>query len=265
MCITRIINNVKYLAFGIAAAALLASCDSGSGSYSAKKLNLADTLQATGYMLGRDMGRTVLNMRKMVDFDNAALVLGLREALDGAPSLLSDSALRALDEKFKMDFNNKRIGERQKAEDDALQAANAFLEANKSKEGVIVTESGLQYVVLTQGAGKKPTLKDTVKVHYHGTLLDGTVFDSSIERGQPAVFPVDKVIPGWVEVLQLMPVGSKYKVIVPPDLAYGSRGTPPPRAIAPNAVLIFEMELLEIKSGGKEKAAVKEKSAKEID
>jgi len=245
MCIFRIINKAKYLAFGAVAAALLASCNSGSGSSSAAAFNPEDSLQLTGYMLGRDMGRTVLDMKETgVEFDNAMLIMALKEALDGVPSRLSDSVLKVVDDKFKADLNAKRREKRRKVEDEALRVANAFLEANKSKEGVKVTQSGLQYIVLTQGTGRKPTLKDKVKVHYHGTLPDGTVFDSSRDRGEPATFAVDGVISGWMEVLQLMPVGSKYKVIVPPDLAYGRRGARPP--IGPNAVLIFDMELLDI-------------------
>jgi len=244
MGITSIINKAKYLAFGAAAAALLASCNGGSGSYSVK-FNPEDSLQTTAYMLGRDMGRTILEMKETgVEFDNAVLIMALKEALDGVPSRLSDSVLGAVDNNFKMELNNKRREKRRQLEDDALQAANAFLEANKSKEGVVVTPSGLQYIVLTQGTGKKPTLKDKVKVNYHGTLPDGTVFDSSVDRGQPATFAVEGVISGWMEALQLMPVGSKYRVIVPPDLGYGRRGARPP--IGPNAVLIFDMELLDI-------------------
>jgi len=244
MGITGIINKAKYLAFGAAVAALLASCN-GGGSGGSAKFNPADSLHMTGYMLGRDMGRTILDMKETgVDFDNAVLIMALKEALDGRPSQLSDSVLGAVDNNFKMELNAKRREKRRKIEDDAMQAANAFLEANKSKEGVVVTPSGLQYIVLTQGTGKKPTLKDKVKVNYHGTLPDGTVFDSSVDRGQPAVFAVEGVISGWMEALQLMPVGSKYRVIVPPDLAYGRRGARPP--IGPNAVLIFDMELIDI-------------------
>lgn len=125
-----------------------------------------------------------------------------------------------------------------------LEAGNAFLEANKSKEGVKTTESGLQYEVLEEGDGPKPDADDQVRVHYHGTTIDGTVFDSSVERGEPAVFGVGQVIPGWTEALQLMSVGSKWKIYVPSDLAYGERGAG--GDIGPNSVLIFEVELLEI-------------------
>jgi FKBP-type peptidyl-prolyl cis-trans isomerase len=125
-----------------------------------------------------------------------------------------------------------------------LEEGNAFLEENKSREGINTTASGLQYEVLTEGTGPKPSADDRVRVHYHGTLIDGTVFDSSIDRGEPAVFGVGQVIPGWTEALQLMSVGSKWKVYIPSDLAYGERGAG--ADIGPNTTLIFEVELLEI-------------------
>jgi len=127
---------------------------------------------------------------------------------------------------------------------DNLEAGNAFLEANKAREGITVTESNLQYEILTAGTGAKPTAADQVRVHYHGTLIDGTVFDSSVDRGEPATFGVGQVIPGWTEALQLMPVGSKWKVYLPSEIAYGERGAG--GDIGPNAALIFEVELLEI-------------------
>jgi len=125
-----------------------------------------------------------------------------------------------------------------------LEEGNAFLEENKSREGINTTASGLQYEIITEGTGPKPSADDRVRVHYHGTLIDGTVFDSSVERGEPAVFGVGQVIPGWTEALQLMPVGSKWKIYVPSDLAYGERGEG--ADIGPNTTLIFEVELLEI-------------------
>jgi FKBP-type peptidyl-prolyl cis-trans isomerase len=125
-----------------------------------------------------------------------------------------------------------------------LEEGNAFLEGNKSVEGVKTTASGLQYVVMQEGSGPIPSAEEQVRVHYHGTLIDGTVFDSSVERGEPAVFGVGQVIPGWTEALQLMPVGSKWKLFLPADLAYGERGAG--GDIGPNSVLVFEVELLEI-------------------
>ncbi|MDR2138086.1 MAG: FKBP-type peptidyl-prolyl cis-trans isomerase [Tannerella sp.] len=133
----------------------------------------------------------------------------------------------------------------QAKESEATKAeGDAFLSANKSKEGVITTESGLQYKVITEGTGAKPTTGDKVKVHYTGKLLDGTVFDSSIQRGEPVTFPVTGVIPGWTEVLQIMPVGSKYQVWIPSELGYGAQGAG--QMIKPNSTLDFEVELLEI-------------------
>ncbi|MCW5208041.1 FKBP-type peptidyl-prolyl cis-trans isomerase [Desulfobulbus sp. US1] len=122
--------------------------------------------------------------------------------------------------------------------------AKEFLEKNKGKSGVITTESGLQYKIIKKGGGDKPTPTDTVKVHYRGTLLNGTEFDNSYKRQSPVTFRLDQVIPGWTEALQLMTVSSKYQLYIPPDLAYGDRGAPP--AIEPDSVLIFEVELIEI-------------------
>jgi FKBP-type peptidyl-prolyl cis-trans isomerase FklB len=128
-----------------------------------------------------------------------------------------------------------------------LKAGQEFLAANAKKEGVKTTPSGLQYIVLKEGKGKKPGATDEVDVHYEGTLINGKVFDSSIERGQPATFPVNRVIKGWTEALQLMNEGSKWRVFIPTELAYGSRGTPPGGPIGPNEALIFEIELLHVK------------------
>ncbi|MFA5533000.1 MAG: FKBP-type peptidyl-prolyl cis-trans isomerase [Mariniphaga sp.] len=125
-----------------------------------------------------------------------------------------------------------------------LETGNAFLEENKKREGVHTTASGLQYEILSEGTGPKPEASDRVRVHYHGTLIDGTVFDSSVDSGQPAVFGVGQVIPGWTEALQLMPEGSKWKVYIPSNLGYGERGAG--AEIGPNSTLIFEVELLEI-------------------
>ncbi len=132
----------------------------------------------------------------------------------------------------------------QKKSQEAISTGQAFLDENGKKEGVTTTASGLQFEVLTNGTGSTPIETDQVTVHYHGTLVDGTVFDSSVERGQPATFPVNGVIPGWVEALQLMNVGSKYKLYIPSDLAYGERGAG--GSIGPNETLIFEVELLSI-------------------
>ena len=129
-----------------------------------------------------------------------------------------------------------------------LEAGQAFLAENEVRASVTTTASGLQYEVLTAGAGTTPGPRDMVTTHYHGTLIDGTVFDSSVRRGQPIAFPVDGVIKGWTEALQLMQVGAKWKLYIPPELAYGVRGSPP--AIGPNETLIFEVELLDVQQRG---------------
>ena len=144
--------------------------------------------------------------------------------------------------------SNKIIGEYFNKKQDAKNQRLAidskiFLEQNKQKEGVITTESGLQYLILSEGKGNNPTLNDNVTVHYHGTLIDGTIFDSSVDRKQPATFPLNGVIPGWQEALQMMSVGSKWKIFIPSELAYGESGA---GAIGPNSTLIFEVELLSI-------------------
>lgn len=136
----------------------------------------------------------------------------------------------------------------QKAEADKyLKEGEDFLAKNKDKAGVVTLPDGMQYEIIKAGTGPKPKAEDTVKCHYHGTTIDGVVFDSSVERGEPASFPVNRVIPGWTEALQLMPVGSKWKLYIPAALAYGERGAQP--KIKPNATLIFEVELLEIEKG----------------
>ena len=142
-------------------------------------------------------------------------------------------------------LNDARAEERGKIAETNLAAAKAYLEANGKKQGVVTTTSGLEYQVLVAGTGPKPSLTDTVTTHYTGTLIDGTVFDSSVERGSPASFPVNGVIPGWVEALQMMPVGSKWRIVVPPELAYKERGAG--NRIGPNEALIFEVELISMK------------------
>ena len=144
--------------------------------------------------------------------------------------------------------SNKIIGEYFNKKQDAKNQRLAidskiFLEQNKQKDGVVTTESGLQYLILSEGKGNNPTLNDNVTVHYHGTLIDGTIFDSSVDRKQPATFPLNGVIPGWQEALQMMSIGSKWKIFIPSELAYGESGA---GAIGPNSTLIFEVELLSI-------------------
>jgi len=172
------------------------------------------------------------------------LLQGITDAYDGGKPAIAPEEMAAVQKQYAV-----KMQEKQKVEMAAMLAKNkeagdAYLEQNKKKEGVKVTESGLQYEVITPGEGGKPTSADKVKVHYVGTLIDGTEFDSSIKRGEPAVFGVGQVIKGWSEAMQLMNVGSKVRLVIPSELAYGEQGVAP--SIQPNSVLIFEVELMSI-------------------
>ena len=158
--------------------------------------------------------------------------------------VFSDKEVRITEDEANLLIQDYFLELSEKKSQEATAEGSYFLIENAKKEGVITTSSGLQYEIITNGTGATPSESDKVTVHYHGTLLDGTVFDSSVDRGQPATFPVNGVIPGWVEALQLMNVGSKYKLYIPSDLAYSERGAG--GAIGPNATLIFEVELLSI-------------------
>ena len=158
--------------------------------------------------------------------------------------VFSDKEVRITEDEANLLIQDYFLELSEKKSQEATAEGSSFLIENAKKEGVITTSSGLQYEIITNGTGATPSESDKVTVHYHGTLLDGTVFDSSVDRGQPATFPVNGVIPGWVEALQLMNVGSKYKLYIPSDLAYGERGAG--GAIGPSATLIFEVELLSI-------------------
>jgi FKBP-type peptidyl-prolyl cis-trans isomerase FklB len=174
--------------------------------------------------------------------DSEAFQQGVADAMAGVEPRVDQEAAAAAMEAL----NEAQNAELAKVADAQLAAGGAFLKENGARDGVVTTASGLQYEIITVGDGPMPAATDTVITHYHGTLIDGTVFDSSVERGTPASFPVNGVIAGWVEALQLMPVGSKWRLFVPPGLAYGDRGAG--GAIGPNETLIFEVELLEIKS-----------------
>ena len=187
---------------------------------------------ALGLSIGNNFQNSGINDLQIEDF-----VKGLKDILGGqtpeisydeAKQVINDYFMKLQKEKFEI---NKKAGEE-------------FLNINKGKAGVVTLPSGLQYQVLQKGEGPKPTASDKVKCHYHGTLINGTVFDSSVQRGEPAVFGVSQVIPGWVEALQLMAVGSKWRLFIPSDLAYGEHGAG--EAIEPNSALVFDVELLDI-------------------
>jgi FKBP-type peptidyl-prolyl cis-trans isomerase FklB len=210
------------------------------------------------YALGMNLGTTL--HRQSVEVDPAILLRGLKDALAGGKlALTEDEARAALTEvqnevRKKMQAQMQQLGEANKKEGDA------FLAANKTKEGVVTLPSGLQYKILTPGSGPKPTLSDTVVCNYRGTLINGTEFDSSYKRGQPATFPVSGVIKGWTEALPLMPVGSKWQLFIPSALAYGERG--PGAEIGPNSTLIFEVELLSIQEKNQAKPDAKPEEKK---
>ncbi|MBL4834016.1 MAG: FKBP-type peptidyl-prolyl cis-trans isomerase [Pseudomonas sp.] len=212
----------------------LAGCD--------KEPELSDPIQQASYGIGLNMGESLMN-DGLDDIDPEALALGMKDALAGEVSRVSDEELTAAFEVLQTRAQERAasLGE------EAAQANVDFLAENAQQEGVITTDSGLQYQVLEEGEGEvSPGPDDVVTVHYEGRLLDGTVFDSSISRGEPVDLPVSGVIPGWVEILQLMQVGDKLKVTIPSELAYGEASPSP--VIPPNSILIFEMELLEIQS-----------------
>ena len=196
------------------------------------------------YALGMNIAKGL--KAQPIDVDTNLMLRGIKDTLSGAKSLLSDQEAAAELAKLQSDVRQKQEAERKELAEKNLREGQAFLAANKTKEGVVTLPSGLQYKILTEGTGPKPTANDTVVCQYRGTLVDGTEFDSSAKHGGPATFPVGRIIKGWTEALQLMPVGSKWQLVIPPDLAYADRGAG--NVIGPNAVLIFEIELLSIKS-----------------
>ena len=225
--------------FAIVVIAALFSCKNQG-----KDVKYLETeLDSVSYAVGLTMSSQLKNGFEEVKHD--ILIQAIRNGLDSANLLLETKDIqKTLQTYFQKKQEEKKISESAKYEVYKKQGLT-FLDANKSKEGVKTTESGLQYIVLQQGKGKKPKTTDRVKVHYHGTTIDGTVFDSSVDKGFPSEFGVTQVIKGWTEGLQLMKVGSKYKFFIPQELAYGQN--PRPGIIKPYMALIFEVELLDIK------------------
>ncbi len=232
----------KYIA--VVAMVMLVSCSGQEKAEAPKQTSLESDSAKLSYAIGMDIGRSLKGLSE--ELDKAALMDAIDGSLDGAKLRLSAKEA----DKIKRDFFQKRATkqaeERKTATEKNKAEGEKFLAENAKKEGVHVTPSGLQYEVLNMGDGKKPVVTDKVKVHYKGMLLDGTVFDSSYKRGQPISFPLNGVIKGWIEGLQLMPVGSKFKFYIPADLAYGKHGAG--AAIAPDSTLIFEVELLGIEN-----------------
>ncbi len=188
--------------------------------------------------------------KQSVPVDPAILARGLKDGLTGGKTLLTDEEAQAAITAVQNDLRKQQQEKMQEAAAANKKEGDAFLSANKGKEGVVTLPCGLQYKILKEGTGPKPTASDSVVCNYRGTLINGTEFDSSYKRGQPATFPVSGVIKGWTEALQLMPVESKWQLFVPSDLAYGESGRP---GIEPDSTLIFEVELLSIQDKSKEK------------
>mgnify|MGYP006249057465 FL=1 len=197
---------------------------------------LTNEIDSVSYSLGVNIGENLKTQFPDINLKN--FELAIKNVLDNQkePKISGADAQKVIQNYFQK--------QQAKASESVIEEGKKFLTENSKKDGVITLESGLQYEIIKSGEGAKPTINDQVTTHYHGTLLDGTVFDSSVERGQPATFPVSGVIKGWTEALQLMTVGSKWKLFVPYDLAYGERGAGP--KIGPYTTLIFEVELISI-------------------
>ena len=208
-----------------------------------KTADVTTPKQRVSYSIGVDLGNNF--KRQNLDLDSKALAAGIADALAGKP-VLTETEMREALNTFQQEMMAKMQAQQQAAGGENLKKGEEFLAANALKEGIQTTASGLQYKVLKSGTGNTPKATDTVKTHYHGTLIDGTVFDSSVQRGQPATFPVNGVIAGWTEALQMMKEGDKWQLFVPAKLAYGERGAG--GQIGPNSTLIFEVELLSIEA-----------------
>lgn len=216
---------------------ILAGCNAGK---SETALELKTPAQKASYGIGLNMGQSLVQ-EGMSDLDPQAVALGIEDAMGKKPQRLKDEELT---EAFAF-LQSRSEEQKAKQTEQAQQTGKKFLEENAKKDGVVTTASGLQYKVIKQGDGPTPTASDVVSVHYEGRLVDGTVFDSSIQRGSPIDLPVSGVIKGWVEALQLMHVGEKIELFIPSDLAYADQSPSP--AIPPNSVLVFDLELLSIK------------------
>jgi FKBP-type peptidyl-prolyl cis-trans isomerase len=229
-----------------------------TGSKTAAPLALKTSKEKFSYALGMKMGANL--HKQSVPVDPNILARGLKDGLSGGKTLLTEEQAQAAIVEVQNDLRKKQQEKMQAEGATNKKEGDAFLAANKGKEGVVTLPSGLQYKILKEGTGAKPTAGDSVVCNYRGTLINGSEFDSSYKRGQPATFPVTGVIKGWTEALQLMPVGSKWQLFIPPDLAYGERGPSP--EIGSDSTLIFEVELLSIENKDKDKAPDKDQPKK---
>jgi len=223
---------------------LIALLVAGASTYSfaAEPLKSLETQeQKVSYSFGLVFGKRMTN--DLPDLNVDVFVQGLTDAFQGKAQLLTDEQVGTILEEFQRDMQQKQVEQVQEEGANNKKVGAEFLAQNKDKEGVVTLESGLQYKVLTEGKGTQPGAKDVVKVHYTGSLINGQVFDSSVERGEAVTFPVNGVLAGWTEALQLMPSGSKWQLFIPAELAYGANGN---RSIGPNETLLFDIELIGI-------------------
>ena len=230
---------MKYLWIAVIVVAL-AGCQ-GTGD---KKVKLESQLDKVSYSIGLSIGKNL--GRDSIVINQAAFLAGLNDAaVDTSKRLMSDAQVQETMMEFQKEMVAKQQENARVAGEKNMKEGQEFLAKNKQRTGVVTLPSGLQYEVITEGTGKVPRPDQTVTANYRGTLLDGTEFDSSFKRGQPATFPVHSVIPGWSQALQLMKVGAKWKLYIPSDLGYGAQGAG--NVIGPNSTLVFEIELLSIK------------------
>jgi len=237
----------KYAMLMMVVSLVLGGCQKG-GETVPKELSkddLKSQMDKVSYGIGLDMGKNF--KRSEMDVNVNLFMKGLKDGLAGTDYLMSDEEFRQVMQEFQMSIMKKRQEANAKKAAENREKGKKFLDENAKRPGVKVTASGLQYEVIKEGKGPQPKPEDTVTVHYVGTLIDGTEFDSSIQRGEPAKFQLNRVISGWTEGLQLMKVGSKYRFVIPDNLAYGERQMGD--KIAPGSVLIFEVELLGIEKG----------------
>ncbi|MFT4861274.1 MAG: FKBP-type peptidyl-prolyl cis-trans isomerase FklB [Pseudohongiellaceae bacterium] len=223
--------------FGLSLAAVLSAATMAQGD-----VNLDSEDSKIAYSIGVNIGQSVAAQGVLEGIDSDTFVVGMMDAIAGEVKLSGEEMFAAIQA-----FQQRMATEAQTALNSNLEASETFLAQNSAQDGVVTLASGLQYLVLNSGAAgaASPAVEDSVLAHYHGTLTDGTVFDSSVERGEPATFGLGQVIPGWTEALQLMKVGDKWRLFIPPSLAYGEQSPTP--AIPPNSALIFDVELLEIR------------------
>lgn len=219
-------------------------CNSGQESGSAPTATLSTNIDSVSYSIGYINGQ---NMRQqgMDDLNADKFLAGMKQAMNEQDPQIPQNEISQILQQYQMQAQQRAQQMKQEEAQSNKEAGDDFLAENRNKEGVQVTESGLQYKVLEEGSGASPSATDTVTVHYEGTLIDGTVFDSSYERGEPATFPLNQVIPGWTEGVQLMKEGATYRFFIPGDLAYGMNPRPG-GPIGPNETLIFKVELVEV-------------------